>query len=66
MYKEIPKDFERRVAYAALRAIAVLALEDNDPDALESLKRLWELGIPQKYMEIIPQIKKLVELGKLP
>ena len=61
----VDEDLER-LAYAATRVLAREALYNNLEEALESLKRLWRDGILQEYVDKIPELKKLVELGKLP
>lgn len=61
----IDEDLER-LAYAATRVLAKEALYNNLEEALESLKRLWQDGVLQEYVDKIPELKKLIELGKLP
>ena len=61
----IDEDLEK-IAYAATRVLAREALYNNLEEALESLKRLWQDGVLQEYVDKIPELKKLVELGKLP
>ena len=61
----VDEDLEK-LAYAATRVLAREALYNNLEEALESLKRLWQDGVLQEYVDKIPELKKLVELGKLP
>ncbi len=55
-----------RLAYATTRALAKEALIYNMDDALEALKRLWNDGVLQRYVDKIPELQELIRLGKLP
>ncbi len=61
----VDEDLEK-LAFAVAKVLAREALYNNLEEAFESLKRLWKDGILQEYVDKIPELKKLVELGKLP
>ncbi len=58
--------FAEHFAIAVASALAKEALIYNMDDALESLKRLWEAGVLQKYVDKVPELQELIRLGKLP
>ena len=60
------EEFAERFAIAVASALAKEALVYNMDDALESLKRLWRVGVLQKYVDKVPELQELIRLGKLP
>jgi len=65
-YRDETSEFKEKLAFAATRVLAKEALIYNMDDALESLKRLWEAGVLQKYVDRVPELQELIRLGKLP
>jgi len=66
-HKEVINDeFAKRLSLAIVKAMVNIAYESNDPVILESLRRLWKEGTLQKYVDRVPKLKVLIELGKLP
>ena len=59
-------DFLEKFALAVIRVLAREALIYNMDDALESLKNLWRDGVLQEYVDQVPELQELIELGKLP
>ena len=59
-------DFLDKFALAVIRVLAKEALIYNMDDALEALKNLWRDGVLQEYVDRVPELQGLIELGKLP
>ena len=64
--EDINDEFTKKLSLAIVKAMVNIAYESNDPIILESLRKLWKEGVLQKYIDKVPKLKALIELGKLP